>query len=139
MRGQARTSAQGAAMPRSLCATRLTGPNKTGTGSEPISANPGEDACREVPVPVLLGPLRDLRRRHSQWTYVGGGAIARLARCHARLPVDRDYQVNCQRADHRACRRRPGPPWPAAAGAARWPCCKRICGFCCPSAVTLSR
>jgi hypothetical protein len=35
----------------------MTGPNKTGTGSEPPIANPGENACREVPVPVLLGPL----------------------------------------------------------------------------------
>ena len=36
---------------------RLTRPNKTGTGSEPIIANPEENARREVPVPVLLGPL----------------------------------------------------------------------------------
>jgi outer membrane protein assembly factor BamB len=35
----------------------LTGPNKTGTGSEPTIANSAEKACGKVPVPVLLGPL----------------------------------------------------------------------------------
>jgi hypothetical protein len=37
----------------------LTGPNNTGTGSDPINAARGKIVGREAPVPVLSGPAKD--------------------------------------------------------------------------------
>jgi hypothetical protein len=55
--------------------------------------------------------------------------------------MDICHVLNCQRSAARTCEGRRWPPWPAAVGAARWPCCKPICRFSVlqPLASTASR
>ena len=54
---------------------KLTGPNKTGTGSRRIHEEPPSKQCARVPVPVLLGPLSCLRmpsaRQLAAWAALG--------------------------------------------------------------------